>query len=80
MENNDKEIGGRLGFREILVNECVSLERRAECERGERSGRGERKVWRAPGRSERNEGVERERERERGKVLDRREGELEDYG
>lgn len=34
MENNDKEIGGRLGFREILVNECVSLERRAECEGG----------------------------------------------
>lgn len=34
MENNDKEIGGRLGFREILVNECVSLERLAECEGG----------------------------------------------
>lgn len=42
MENNDKEIGGRLGFREILVNECVSLERLAECEGGGGGGIWER--------------------------------------
>lgn len=64
--------------------ECVSLEKWVESERGERFGRGGRKAWGArgrkvgvqEGRSERNERVEK---RERGKVLDRREGELEDY-